>query len=54
MRGGMEAIYDDLSTLVGFSAFAPTSIARGPMFSARKRLGLSGEPSAPSPVKEEP
>ena len=53
MRGGMEAIYDDLGQLFGFSRFAPTHPAKGPMFNARKRLGLPGEPSAPAPVQEE-
>jgi len=53
MRGGMEAIYDDLEEWLGFSRFAPTRSAQGPMFNARRRLGLQGEPSVPSPVKEE-
>ena len=43
MRGGMEAIYDDIPRPIGLSAFAPPEKARGPMFSARTRLGL-GEP----------
>jgi hypothetical protein len=53
MRGGMEAIYDDLGQLFGFSRFAPTQAARGPMFSARKRLSLQGEASVPPPVRED-
>jgi len=53
MRGGMEAIYDDLGQLFGFSRFAPTRLAHGPMFSARKRLGLQGDPTVPGPVQEE-
>ena len=53
MRGGMEAIYDDLSQPIGFASFARTEPARGPMFNARKRLGLKGEPSVPAPVREE-
>jgi hypothetical protein len=36
-RGGMEAIYDDLSAGIGFSSFAPVVPAVGPMFSARER-----------------
>jgi hypothetical protein len=45
MRGGMEAVYDDLGTrALGFQAFAPNVPARGPMFSARTRLRVSGEP----------
>jgi len=54
MRGGMEAIYDDLKGPFGFSVFAPTQPARGPMFNARKRLGLAGDPSVPPPVEDEP
>ena len=53
-RGGMEAIYDDLSHPIGFAAFAPAHPAQGPMFNARKRLGLSGEPTIPAPVEEKP
>jgi len=53
MRGGMEAIYDDLGGLFGFSRFAPTQPARGPMFSARKRLRLEGDPSGVPPVQED-
>ena len=40
MRGGMEAIYDDVPKPVGMMAFAPLETARGKMFSARSRLGL--------------
>ena len=40
MRGGMEAIYDDLTKPVGMMSFAPLEKARGKMFSARSRLGL--------------
>ena len=44
MRGGMEAIYDDVNLPpVGFQAFAPNISARGPMFSARTRLRVPGE-----------
>jgi hypothetical protein len=53
MRGGMEAIYDDVGQLLGFSRFAPTHPARGPMFNARRRLGLQGEPSVAPPVRED-
>lgn len=53
MHGGMEAIYDDVSGPLGFSAFAPVQAARGPMFNARKRLGLAGEPTIPPPVSED-
>jgi Monooxygenase af470-like len=53
IRGGMEAIYDDLPAPLGFSAFAPKQPARGPMFNARKRLGVAGEPAIPTPVSED-
>jgi len=43
MRGGMEAIYDDMDRPIGMMSFAPLEPARGRMFSARNRLGL-GEP----------
>ncbi len=53
MRGGMEAIYDGLKGPFGFSGFAPTQSARGPMFNARKRAGVAGAPTIPAPVEEE-
>ena len=43
MRGGMEAIYDDMKTPVGLLCFAPVETARGAMFSARKRLKVEDE-----------
>jgi hypothetical protein len=50
MRGGMEAIYDDVYKEIGFAAFAPMQPARGAMFSARRRLHLNdttdAEPAA--------
>ena len=52
IRGGMEAIYVDMKVLLGFSAFAPTQPARGPMFSARARMKAGEEGSVPSPVSE--
>ena len=52
MRGGMEAIYDDVFAKLGFSQFAPLQIAKGPMFNARQRLGLKGESAASSPLEE--
>ena len=39
MKGGMEAIFDDLPIPIGLSAFATTGDAHGPMFSARSRAG---------------
>jgi len=53
MRGGIEAIYDDVPVPIGLLRFAPVIAARGAMFSARKRLKLEGEASAPPPVPEE-
>ena len=52
MRGGMEAIYDDMSARIGFSAFAPVEPARGPMFSARTRLKTGGVETRPAAVTE--
>jgi hypothetical protein len=46
MRGGMEAVYDDVHVRLGFGQFAPLQPARGPMFSARNRARLAGEPVA--------
>lgn len=44
MRGGMEAIYDDIQQPVGFLRFAPAVPARGAMFGAASRTGgRSGE-----------
>lgn len=51
MRGGMEAVYDDLDRPVGMARFAPTEPARGRLFSARSRLGLG--PSRVDPVVPE-
>lgn len=39
MRGGIEAIYDDMPAPVGLGAFAGLVHAEGPMFSSRSRLG---------------
>jgi hypothetical protein len=52
MRGGMEAVYDDLGRRIGLAAFAPAQKARGGMFSARGRLGL-GDPHLDSVVPED-
>jgi hypothetical protein len=51
IRGGMEAIYDDLPSPVGFLQFAPAHEAKGSMFGARQRLGLQG--SVPAAVVDE-
>ncbi len=39
-RGGMEAIYDDMPSAIGFGRFAPIVAAKGPMFGARERLSM--------------
>jgi hypothetical protein len=46
MRGGMEAIYDDVDDPIGLMRFAPLKPARGPMFGAAHRAARpdSGEP----------
>jgi hypothetical protein len=49
MRGGIEAIYDDMPDPLGLLAFAPARPARGPMFSARHRAGIGG-PEQLAPV----
>jgi hypothetical protein len=46
MRGGMEAVYDDVRAPLGFGQFAPLVPARGPVLSARSRAKLAGEPPA--------
>lgn len=50
IRGGMEAVYIDIDVPLGFSAFAPVVPARGAMFSARRRLNLSGEANTAAPA----
>jgi Domain of unknown function (DUF4188) len=50
MRGGMEAIFDDLPQPIGFMKFAPVTPARGPMFGAARRAGAN--PSAEAVVSE--
>jgi hypothetical protein len=47
MRGGIDAIYDDIQPATGLAAFAPTHVARGQMFSSRRRAGQDGEVAAP-------
>lgn len=52
IRGGIEAIYDDMSTPVGLMKFAPLSPARGSVFSARQRLKREEAEIPPSPAPE--
>src|SRR5438093_938078 len=51
MRGGIEAIYDDMPKPIGMMNFAPLTLARGPMFSARTRAARGG--AAPPPIVAE-
>ena len=53
MRGGMEAVYDDVAATTGFLAFAPAKPARGPLFSARTRARVGGTPTMEGPLPEE-
>jgi hypothetical protein len=50
MRGGMEAIYDDLPAPIGFLRFAPEIPARGSMFGAARR---AAQPQDAAPVVRE-
>jgi len=52
IRGGMEAVYDDMKVDTGFLKFAPIETARGAMFSARSRAKRDGTASATAPVEE--
>ena len=51
LRGGVEAIFDDIPSPIGLMQFAPLREAQGSMFAARQRLGLPG--AAPVAVVEE-
>ena len=53
MRGGMEAIYDDVGKPVGFAKFAPVVSARGAMFGSRRRAGRGEAGGAPPVVAED-
>lgn len=52
MRGGMEAVYDDMVRATGFLAFAPVTPARGAMFSARARAARGGAAASDAPISE--
>lgn len=43
IRGGMEAIYDDVAVPLGLSGFAPVVPARGAMFGAAHRAAARAE-----------
>ena len=53
MRGGMEAVYDDMAAATGLLAFAPETPARGPLFSARTRARVGGTSTIAAPLREE-
>ncbi len=53
MRGGIEAVFDDVPAPLGLGAFAPLVPARGGMFSARRRLeavAAAGLPASAEPA----
>lgn len=52
LRGGFEAVYDDLPQPIGMMKFAPLQPARGNIFSARQRLRREGPESSPAPAPE--
>jgi hypothetical protein len=52
MRGGIEAIYDDMPRPTGLLSSAPAVAARGPMFSSRQRAHLAHAAAIPPPVAE--
>ncbi len=52
MRGGFEAVYDDIPHPTGFMHFAPVKSARGGMFTARERMHLAGTPDISPPFAE--
>lgn len=53
IRGGIEAVYDDLPGPMGLGHFAPLRPARGSLFSARERLGRGGAARGAPPLAEE-
>jgi len=59
MRGGIEAVYDDIPRPIGMLAFAPVVKPKGGMFSARERIvatkvatDLSGRSPSQAAVSE--
>lgn len=52
LRGGIEAVYDDMPQPIGMMKFAALHPARGSVFSARQRLRREGSESSPAPVPE--
>jgi Domain of unknown function (DUF4188) len=52
MRGGMEAIYDNVPNPIGFARFAPNVDARGARYSAMQRAGRGQTAEHPTVVPE--
>jgi len=59
MRGGVEAVFDDIPKPIGLMRFAPRRAAKGGMFTARQRAAatnaesFSDRPAPPSVVTED-
>ncbi|MDX2708808.1 DUF4188 domain-containing protein [Streptomyces sp. PA03-6a] len=53
IRGGMEAVYDDIPSPRGFASFAPVRTARGHLFGSAARVGRPEETAAPVVSEEE-
>lgn len=53
MRGGMEAVYNDILQEIGCLRFAPAQAAKGPLCTARSRAGRTGDSALPPAVTEE-
>jgi hypothetical protein len=52
MRGGMDALYDDITPPTGLARVAPPVPARGAMFSSRRRSGDDHQSPPPAIVGE--
>ena len=57
MRGGIESVFDDIPKPIGLMRFAPRSVAKGSMFTARQRAAATNATAfagpAPAPVVTE-
>jgi Domain of unknown function (DUF4188) len=58
MRGGVEAVFDDIAKPIGLLQFAPRRAAKGSMFTARQRAQATNAPGfaerpGPAPVVSE-
>jgi hypothetical protein len=53
MRGGIEAIYDNIPAPIGLMRFAPVVQAHGARFSSRQRMKMDGQAKVPPPVSDE-